>query len=87
MRRIQSKPAEHATKDIYLATIFKQSGIPIVRVENNTGRAIFVFKACKEIEELTAKYFNDELRVNPKSLFETWKALKSMAYSAINDVR
>lgn len=78
---------ELRSRDIYLSTIFKQAGIPIIRVENSTGKAIFVFRACKETEELTVKYFNDELRVNPKSLFETWKSLKSMAYSAIGDVR
>lgn len=88
MKSNQSSPAQELrSRDIYLSTIFKQAGIPIIRVENSTGKAIFVFRACNEIEELTARYFNDELRVNPKSLFETWKALKSMAYSAIGDVR
>lgn len=88
MKSNQSSSAhELRSRDIYLSTVFKQAGIPIIRVENTTGKAIFVFRACKEIEELTTKYFNDELRVNPKSLFETWKSLKSMAYSAIGDVR
>lgn len=88
MKTIQPGPAhELKSRDIYLSTIFKQAGIPIIRVENFTGKAIFVFRASKEIEELTAKYFNDELRINPKSLFETWKSLKSMAFSTINDVR
>lgn len=88
MKPNQSSPThELRSRDIYLSTIFKQAGIPIVRVENSTGKAIFVFRACKEIEELTIKYFNDELKVNPKSLFETWKCLKSLAFSAIGDVR
>jgi len=88
MKTSQSNPThEVRSRDIYLSTIFKQAGIPIVRVENSTGKAIFVFRAGKEIDELTVKYFNDELRVNPKSLFETWKSLKSMAFSAIGNVR
>lgn len=80
-------PAEFSTRDIYLASVIKQSGIPIIRVENYSGRGIFVFQASEKISEVTTKYFNNMLRMNPKGLFETWKGLKSMAYSSIGDVR
>lgn len=83
----QHTPSEFTTKDIYLATVIKQAGVPIVRVEGSGRQGIFVFKASEKIEGLIARYFNGELRVDPKGLFETWKALKSMAYSAIQDVR
>lgn len=85
--RNNMKPAEFASRDIYLATVLKQAGIPIIRIENYTGRAVFVFKASGEIEAITAKYFNGELRLDPQSLFGTWKSLKSQAFSAIGDVR
>lgn len=88
MRPIQPKTfSEFSTRDIYLATVIKQSGIPIIRVEGNGGRGIFIFKQSENIEPLIAKYFNSELRVDPKGLFETWKGLKSMAFSSIGDVR
>ena len=78
---------EWHTKDIYLATTIKQEGIPIIRVENNGRHGIFVFKACPEIEKIISQYFNGQLQVDPRGLFETWKALKSMAFASIGDVR
>lgn len=80
-------PSEFATKDIYLSSILRQAGVPLLRVEENGRQGIFVFKASPIIDTLIARYFNGELRVDPKSLFETWKALKSMAYSVIQDIR
>ncbi len=79
--------SEFSTRDIYLATVIKQAGIPIVRVEGNGRQGIFVFKASEKIDGLITRYFNGELRADPKGLFETWKALKSMAFSTIQDVR
>lgn len=76
-----------STKDIYLATVIKQAGIPILRVEGNGRQGVFVFKASPQIETLISKYFNGELRADPKGIFETWKTLKAMAFSAIQDVR
>lgn len=79
-------PTNFSTRDIYLATVIKQSGIPIIKVENNSGRGIFIFKSSKKIEGLISKFFNGELRVDPRNLFETWKALKSLAFSGIKNV-
>lgn len=78
---------EFSTRDLYLATVLKQAGIPILRVEDSNGRGIFVFQASKEIETITRDYFNGALRVDPQGLFATWKSLKSAAFSAIRDVR
>lgn len=78
---------EFSTRDIYLASTIKQSGIPIVRVEGNGSRGIFIFVACPEIEEIISQYFNDQIKVSPRQLFESWKALKSMAFASIGDVR
>lgn len=83
----QQTLSEFSTRDIYLATVIKQAGIPILRVEGNGRQGIFVFKASEKIEGLIAGYFNGELKTDPKSLFETWKSLKAMAFSSIQDVR
>jgi hypothetical protein len=80
-------PSEFKTRDIYLATALRQSGAKIVRVENHTGKGIFVFKSSPTIEKLTTDFFNGDLRVDPQGLFEAWKSLKSMAYSTIGNVR
>lgn len=83
----QQTQKEFSTKDIYLATTIKQAGIPIIRVENNGRQGIFVFQNSEKIEKNISDYFNGLLKVEPRSLFENWKALKSMAFSSIGDVR
>ena len=83
----QQTSNEFFTKDIYISATLKQAGIPILRVEGNGRQGIFVFKACPEIEKIISQYFNDQIKVNPRQLFETWKALKSMAFASIGDVR
>ena len=78
---------EFPTKDIYLATVIKQAGVPIIRVEGNGSRGVFVFQTSKKIEGLIRDYFNGQLRVDPRTLFDTWKALKSMAFSSTGNLR
>jgi len=78
---------EFQTRDIYLASTIKQAGVPILRVEGNGRQGIFVFNACPEIEKIISQYFNDQIKVSPRQLFESWKALKSMAFASIGDVR
>ena len=78
---------EFHTKDIYLATALKQSGARIIRVENRTGKGVFVFDDSAKLKELALRFFNGEMRVDPQGLFEAWKSLKSMVYSATGNVR
>ena len=78
---------EYCTRDLYLASVLKQAGVPILRIEDSNGRGIFVFTACKDIGTITRDYYNGTLRVDPQELFAAWKTLKSAAYSAIRDVR
>jgi len=87
MRDIPEKHTEFPTRDIYLTTVIKASGVPILKIESSASRAIFVFKASEKIDGLITAYLNGELRADPRGLFETWKALKSMAYSTIGNVR
>lgn len=75
------------TRDIYLATALKQSGARILRVENHTGKGIFIFQSSPDIEELITQFFNGEMKVDPQGLFEAWKSLKSMAFSRTGNVR
>jgi hypothetical protein len=86
MRATQPHPSEFSTRDIYLATALKQAGIPIIRIENRKGKGIFVFQASGEIESLIPRFFNGELRSDPKGLFETFKSMKAMVYSTTNNL-
>ena len=64
----QQTQNEFSTRDIYLASVIKQAGIPIVRVEGNGRQGIFVFQASDKIEEIKRKYYNGELEANPDEL-------------------
>lgn len=77
----------YETRDIYLATILKQSGINLIKCENQSGRGIFVFENSEKIDEIVRSYFNDKLKTNPRKTFDTWKSLKSMAFSCVGNVR
>lgn len=76
------EPTEYKSRDIYLSTTLKACGIPLLRVENHQGKGFFVFKHSPQIETIIADYHNGELKVDAKTLFSTWKDLKSLAFSA-----
>lgn len=87
MNTNQSISSEFQTRDIYISAVLKQLQIPLIKVESNGRQGIFTFKDDGRIKEIVSNYFNDKLQINPKSLFETWKSLKAMAFSSIGDVR
>lgn len=78
---------EYLTKDLNLAVVLKLSGVPLVRVENYSGKGVFCFKNSAKIEEIISLYFNDLITMNPRALWETWKGLKSQAHTVSNTIR
>lgn len=78
---------EYLTKDLNLAVVLKLSGIPLIRVENFSGKGVFVFKNSQRVELIIADYFNDLITMNPRALWETWKGLKSQAHTVSNTIR
>lgn len=87
INKMTIKPAEFSTRDIYLATVIKLSGIPILRIENHSGRGIFIFAGTPKIAKITQEYFNGKIKLEVRSVFDTWKSLKSMAFSATENLR
>jgi len=59
---------EFSTKDIYLASVIRQAGIPIVRVEGSGRQGIFIFQASEKITKIKQKYDNGELKADPDEL-------------------
>lgn len=78
---------EFKTRDLYLAIVLKSNGIPVLRVEPSGSRAVFVFEESDRLDEISTQFFNRELRLEPRSLFDEWRSLKSMAFAVIKDVR
>lgn len=75
-----------STRDINIATVLKLSGIRLIKVLESNGRGIFVFETSEQVEDLINQYINGELRIDPKAFVENWKALKSLAYSTVNNM-
>lgn len=84
---LRQTSTEFKTRDLYLAVVLKSSSVPIVRVESNGPRAVFVFKDSDRLDEISTKFFNRELRLEPRCLFNEWRSLKSMAFAASGNVR
>ncbi len=79
-----SNPAEYKTRDIYLSASLKACNIPLIRVESHEGKGFFVFKYSPTIDDIIAKYHNGNLKLDARTLFNVWKDLKSLAFSAVN---
>lgn len=78
---------EYSTKDLNLAVVLKLSGISLIRVENFSGKGVFVFKNSQKVEAIISDYLNDLTTMNPRAVFDMWKSLKSQAYTASNSIR
>lgn len=49
--------------------------------KTNPNKAIFLFKKVDELDELTAAYWRQELKVIPQAYFNQLKILKTRLYS------
>lgn len=78
---------EYQTRDIYISVILKSFDIPLLRIESNGRQGIFVFKSTDALEQIISQYFNNELKLNPRAIFDNWKALKSQAYAVTGGTR
>ncbi len=75
----------YETRDIYLSAALKASKIRLIKVTNREGRGYFCFENSPKIDDLIAAYTNGELPLDARTLFEAWKALKSLAFSAVGN--
>ena len=77
----------YSTNDLNLATALKEAGMSLLRIENLSGRGVFIFKDTPQLRETVTRYFNGSLQVQAHSLFQTWRTLKAMTFSAVGNVR
>lgn len=76
------------TKDIYLAAAIKAKGARLLRVDPiDKKRAVFVFDNTQDLKKFVTAYMNHELEHECHELFDTWKELKSLVFSVLEDVR
>lgn len=68
------------TSDLALATVISLY-LPIIDIDKqNPRKAIFVLNLNKDLTELVRKYWNKELRIEPRQYFDQLKALKARLY-------
>lgn len=84
-------PTEYKTKDVYIASTLIALGFCNYKIERNGRQCFFVFKdgdidhpdglgIIDYIEIQVEKYWNNSLLIDPKSLFNAFKELKTRMF-------
>ena len=84
---MDSNNGDFPTKDIYLAAAIKAKGCKLLRVDKKDRMAIFVFYNTPELSQIVTDYMNKELVHEVHELFDSWRSLKSLMYSILDNVR
>ena len=70
------------TYDLNLSALLVALNFPLEKIEkNNTRKALFHFKKSKELDQLVANYWKQEVKINPQKLFDALKFIKNRLYS------
>lgn len=83
--------SEYKTKDVYIASMLIARGYKQYRIERNGRQCFFIFYPEKEdvpdsfnpvsfLEDEVNQYWNGNLLVDPKELFNAFKELKNRMY-------
>lgn len=71
----------YRTSDLSLAAVICLY-FPLESIDKtNPSKAVFLFKREEELDELTAAYWRQELKVIPQAFFNQLKILKTRLYS------
>lgn len=70
------------TYDLNLTAVLYALGFPLAEVRKNTkGKALFCFKKSLKLDQVIAKYWKEDLKINPQKLFNSIKSIKNRIYS------
>jgi len=71
------------TSEFYLAITLLSLGEQLVEIkkDDNSGKAVFIFKVSGSLGKNVEGFRNGELRVEPRRLFLELRSLKSRLYS------
>ena len=71
------------TLDLNLSAVLVSLDAKIEKIEKNQkGKSLFYFKQSKELNSIIEKYWKQELKVNPQTLFNSLKFIKNRIYSS-----
>lgn len=76
--------SEFRTKDFYHAVVLKALGFELLGLDRSEGKfSIFVFDdERKEAEDTIRKYWNRELKLEPRAMADSISELKTRLYSS-----
>ena len=71
-----------AFRDLYLSAFLKASGFPLHdSILDDRGRTVFHFLETPHLTESLREFYSGNALVNPSTFIESFKALRSLAYS------
>ena len=69
-------------KDLYISSYLKAKGFPLHNADlDQQGRTVFHFKEIPELQQALRSYYDGTALVSPSAFIESFKALRSLAYS------
>ncbi len=75
-------------KDLYISSYLKAKGLPLYDATlDERGRTIFHFHETPELAITLKEYYTGTALVSPSAFIESFKALRSLAYSLSGDLK
>ena len=70
----------YKTKDQFMASILYALGERIALSEWLDGKCFIYFKNKDKCDQVVLKYYSDELMINPRTLFDSFKTIKTIVF-------
>jgi len=84
----ESQPQTCSLKDLYISSYLKAKGFPLHDATlDERGRTIFHFQETAELTTALKEYYTGAALVSPSTFIESFKALRSLAYSLSGDLK
>jgi hypothetical protein len=75
-------------KDLYISSYLKAKGFPLHDATlDERGRTIFHFQETPELTKALKEYYAGTALVSPSTFIESFKGLRSLAYSLSGDLK
>ena len=71
----------YKTKCQFLASTLYALGQKLTSSEKVDGRVFMFFEDKKKCEEIISRYYSGDLRIDPRKLFDSFVAVKSVIYN------
>ncbi len=72
----------YKTKNQFIVSTLFAFGFKIIKTEWQGKECFFVFDNAKKCKELVQQYYTSELKIDPRILFDGFKAIKLMLFNS-----